>query len=154
MASPTARPHRIDAIGEAVGRLEREIGGRHAKLAAKLLTRRDDALDEIVAPEPTRRRFDVAALQRPADGGRGNNFAFVALAGLDLVDDFDPEAEPRAGLAQEFRRAAARFAEVKIPADDHRPDAEPGDENGLDEFRGRLLRQRGVETQRHDARKA
>ena len=94
-------------MGEAVGRLQRQIGGRHAKLATELAAGRDSPFDQIVATEPARCRLDVALFERAADGRRGDDFALAAFVDLDFVDDLDPKS--RAGRWQGESRKVRRF---------------------------------------------
>ena len=148
------RPDRVDAEGEPIGRLERQIGGRDAELAAEPLAAGDDPGDDVVAAEAARRRLDVAALERATDRRRRNNLGAAVDRRLDLFDDLDRETEPRPGADEIVGRAAARAAEAEVPADHDRADAEPRDQRLFDEFLRRQAGQRGVEGQRRRAGEA
>ncbi len=74
-------------------------------------------------------------------------FELAVVARLDLIEDLDLKSVALAGPGEEVRRAGARFAEVEVPTDDHRADAEPLDEHPFDELGGGEARERGVESQ-------
>ena len=70
---------------------------------------------------------------------------------LDLFDDFDVKSVARARADEEVGRARTRLAEMEIPADHDRADAEALDQHLFDEFLRRQSGQGGVEGQEHRA---
>ncbi len=113
----------------------------------------DRSRHAVEAPEAARRGLDVAALERPADRGRRNDPACVAGAVLDLGDNLDREAVARARFGEKGRRARPAFAEMKVPSDHDRADAEPRDKDSATNSSARQRGERGVEGQHDDAGK-
>ena len=136
-----ADAHRVDAVLEAAGRIELEIGGGKAELAPALV-----AVDDLAGGEPGRaqqlgRLHHLALAERRAHRAGGHRPALV----LQRRHDVDGEAEPRALLGEVSRRAGAVLAEMEIEADRRAADAEAADQDAGDEILRRGGGERRVE---------
>src|SRR5665213_1444731 len=124
--------HGVDAVLEAAGGVELEIGGRKAEIAAALVAVDYFAGDEPGCAEQLGRFHHLALAQRRAHRARRHRPAFV----FERRYDIDGKAEPGALLAQIDWRALAVMAEMEIETDGRAADAEAPDQNVLDKISG------------------
>src|SRR5262245_589544 len=133
--------HCVDAVLEAARGIELEIGGRKAELAAALF-----AVNDLTGDEP-RGAKELGCLYHPARGecrAHGARRHRPALV-FEWRNDVDGKTETLALLAQEFRRAGAVLAEMKIEADSCTANAKRAGKDLLDEILGGCGRQRRIE---------
>src|SRR5262245_38811676 len=122
--------HGVDAVLEAAGGIELQVGGRKAELAAALLAMNDLAGDKPRGAKELGRLHHSARRERRADGAGRDRPAFV----FQRWDDVDCKAEALALLGQEFRRTGTVLAEMKIEADGRAANAERAREDLRDEI--------------------
>ena len=137
--------HRVDAVAQPASRVELEIGGRKAELAAALV-----AVDHFAGHEPRiaeqlRRLVEPPGGERVADRA-GRHRAAVVLEPRHHVDG---EAVLLALGFEEIRRAGAVHAEVEVEADHGAADGKALDQDAADEVLRREAGQRRVERE-HD----
>ena len=93
-----------------------DVGGREAEQAAALVAD-DDLAAHLERPAEHRgRQLDLAAGERPPDGGAADRLVDAVVA-LDEVERHDVEAVRGARLAQQRDVALAMATEVEVVAD-------------------------------------
>ncbi len=147
VAAPAdADAHRVDAVAQPAGRIEPQVGGRIAELAPALVAVHDLAADEpgiaeraLAAsstwPAASASRIAPEEMRRPSSSTAGT----MSTAKCRRA----PSAASRSGVPARF------LPKRKSIADGGARDAEPMQQDVVDEVLGRGLRQRGVEGQ-HD----
>src|SRR5262249_51689890 len=133
--------HGIDSVAEAAGGIEPQVCGRVAEGAAALVAVHDFAAHEPRITERFGRFLDVARGQSFADRPRR---ALAAALAQDRYD-IDSKAIFRALGGEEFRRAGAPLAEMKVVADRRPRGRKSPHERAFDELLGGLAGERGIE---------
>src|SRR5262249_46840924 len=151
IGSPVVAPpgnrhaHGIDAVTERAGGIEPKISRRKPELTPALVAVDDGSGNEPRIAQELRRIVEPTFGQRGPDRPRG----YRAAAIQQRRNDIDHKAVPRPLGLQEFRRASAVRAKMKVEADRRPANTEAVDKHALDELFGAQLRQLGIECQ-HD----
>ncbi len=125
----TRRYDGINPVGQPVGRLERNIGRRHAKRAPQALAPKSPGPKRVVAAETCGRDGEVATLEGLANRARGDSASLV----LNLRDNLHAKTVSFARLGERGRRTGSPLAEMEVPPDHDRGRSKSRDQNFRDE---------------------